>query len=164
MPIATGTVSGDYAPGVAARSQKLMFEAGYEPKSDWVFITDLVEQYRKQFASSEDMLNELEEFLASAGPVTRASFKRFSSEARMHDHAREAKKRQRVRLVDICAQAGVTNPGADHEALALRIVELEQAVKSYAERLKAAELAAQQRSGSSFVPFVVGVAVGGALF
>ena len=138
-------------PDIAARSQKLRFDAGCEAKDDWVYIDDLVQRYRERCAGCEEMVRDVDEFLANITvPVTRAGFERYCAKAQQQFQAQQVKEQQRARLADICAQVGVIEPGAEHEALALRIDELEKAVESYAERLKAAEQTAPKHSAGSF--------------
>lgn len=158
----------DHDAEVTKGSQRLLLEAGYQPKPEWIFIDDLVQRFRTQSATSEGMLRALDQFLASAtSPVTRAGFERFATGALEEERARQAQGRQRDRLDDIYAHFGVAQHDAAHEAMALRIAELEQAVKSYAERLRDAERVgrdAKANAASPIVPFLVGVEIGAALF
>lgn len=150
---------------VNAGAQRLLMEAGYEPKGDWVFIDDLVQQFREQHTKREDLLGDLDTFLATApSALTRAVFANFCAVVRQRERSREKARRQLDRLAGIYAKAGICIAGAEHEALALRIIELEQAVQSYAERLRTAEAASKRHESGSPFPFLVGVAIGGLMF
>jgi hypothetical protein len=150
---------------VSAGAQKLLMEAGYQPKAEWVFIEDLVLDFRNKYEGREDLLAELDRYLANGAlPVTRSRFKAFSAEVQRQERVRRVVLQQHVSFIEIYTKAGIKAPDAGHEALALRILELEKAVQAYAERLKSAEAkATNQKSDSSF-PFVAGVLVGGILF
>ncbi len=150
---------------VKKNAQRLLLEAGYKAADDWIYIDDLVRDYRESHAGRGEMLRGLEEFLGTTTmPVTRADFIRFAERALADERAQEAKDRHRARLEAIYSQFGVAEHGAGHEALALRIVELEKALTAYAERLRAAERAAAAKSASPIVPFLIGVAIGDAKF
>jgi hypothetical protein len=150
---------------VSAGAQKLLMEAGYQPKAEWVFIDDLVLDFRNKFEGREDLVAELERFLSNGAlPVNRSRFKAFFTEVQHRERVRRDLHQQHVNLTETYTKSGIKEPDAGHEALALRILELETAVQAYADRLKSAQAkAANQKSDSSF-PFVAGVVVGGILF
>ena len=157
----------------------MLVDAGYEPMDDWVFIEDLIESYRSTYADRTDLLSVLDQFLlATEKPVTRGEFKAYSGSIQASETSRLAmaaeKERlnsmiamQKEKLTAIFERFGIVAPEAGHEALALRIIELEKAVKEYADRVRLAKSQSIQeggRSSSAFSPFVAGVLIGGALF
>lgn len=146
---------------VSAGAQKLLMEAGYQPKAEWVFIEDLVLDFRNKYEGRDDLLAELDQFLVNSGlPVTRSRFTDFSTEIKHREKMRRSAEQQQTHLIEIYTKASVKAPDAGHEALALSIVELEKAVQAYANRLKLAEA---KKLESSF-PFIAGVVIGGILF
>jgi len=150
---------------VSAGAQKLLMEAGYQPKAEWVFIDDLVLDFRNKFERREDLVAELERFLANGAlPVTRSRFKAFFAEVQHRERVRREVQQQHVNFTEIYTKAGIKEPDAGHEALALRILDLEKAVQAYADRLKSAQTKTTKQKSESSIPFVAGIVVGGILF
>lgn len=150
---------------IAAGSQRMLMEAGYEPQSDWVYVQDLVDAYRSKNEHRADRIAALDEWLTStAEQITRREVARFVAAVEQRDRdAKDAQARE-VRLRSIYAMAGVVEPDTGHVALALRISELEEALKSYAREVKGLREANVPAKGSAAVPFMVGVAIGGLIF
>lgn len=150
---------------VSALSQKLLLEAGYEPKGDWVYIEDLIQKYQNSHKGNLDLLQEVKSFLSdSLIPITRAEFVNFTATLATRENERRKAEIRSTQLQEILVSAGVTHKDAGHEALALRVHELERAVEAYAQKLKAADSVTRHGRASGAVPFLAGVMIGGLLF
>ena len=150
---------------VSALSQKLLLEAGYEPKGDWVYIEDLIQKYQNSHKGNLDLLQEVKSFLSdSLIPVTRAEFVNFTATLATRENERRKAEIRSTQLQEILVSAGVTHKDAGHEALALRVHELERAVEAYAQKLKAADSVTRHGRASGAVPFLAGAMIGGLLF
>jgi len=163
-PVETGTTSGDDMT-VSQNAQKLLFEAGYEPKAEWVFIDDLLQKYLCRHKGKDDLLQEVKSLLAdSVRPVTRSEFLQLTNALDKREAEQKKNQDRAGQLTDILTKAGVTEVALGHEALAMRIYELERAVEMYAQKLKMAESTASQGRPSGSIPFLAGVMIGGLLF
>nr|WP_314710587.1 hypothetical protein [uncultured Comamonas sp.] len=150
---------------VSALSQKLLLEAGYQPKGEWVYIEDLIQKYQNSHKSNHDLLQEVKSFLSdSIIPITRAEFVNFTATLANRENEKRKTELRSTQLQEILATAGVTHKDAGHEALALRIHELECAVEAYAQKLKSSDSVTCHGRASGAVPFLAGVMIGGILF
>ena len=150
-----------------AAAQKLLMEAGYEPRGDWLYIGDLVEKFRTFNAGNLDVIQQVDDFLATEIAPSRIAFKRYTSDLERKTVDLKRAEEDKKRLESICAAAGSATPDASHVALACRIAELEDVVKSYAEQLRKSQLdleKATTEKTSGMLPFTTGVIIGGALF
>jgi hypothetical protein len=137
---------------VSALSQKLLLEAGYEPKGDWVYIEDLIQKYQNSHKGNLDLLQEVKSFLSdSLIPVTRAEFVNFTATLATRENERRKAEIRSTQLQEILVSA-------------LRVHELERAVEAYAQKLKAADSVTRHGRASGAVPFLAGVMIGGLLF
>lgn len=155
------TADGDAA--IAAASQRMLMDAGYEPRGYWVYIDDLVQGFRQRQAGRPDLLGEVDALLAGPAPVTRTGFQLWCSELLQREGAQRAARAIQARIEEICAEAGISDPGPGHQALAQRVVELEHAVQAYAERARATEAAPAPRRSLGGT-FLAGVLIGGVMF
>ncbi|MDN8617146.1 hypothetical protein [Variovorax ginsengisoli] len=158
----------DLDSATQAASQKLLMEAGYEPKDDWLYIDDLVDQIRSTNAGQADLLQQVDHYLATTAAPSRRAFKIFCRTLYQQDADRQRAEKLAEGMARVYASAGVAEPDAGHKALALRISELELAVQGYAARLRKAEEAAAdsaaKEKSSGTLPFLAGVMIGGTLF
>ncbi|OBY87008.1 hypothetical protein [Delftia sp. JD2] len=163
-PVDTGATSVEKV-AMSQSAQKLLAEAGYEPKADWVYIEDLVQKYLHRHKGKDALLEHVKSLLAdSVRPVTRSEFVRLTAELDKREAEQEKNQARADQLSDILTKAGVTEVALGHEALAIRIYELERAVEAYAQKLKIAESSAPRGPASGAMPFLAGVMIGGLLF
>lgn len=152
-------------PSIAASAQKMLMEAGYHPKGEWIYIEDLVQNFRRKHVDREDLLMELKIFLDNVAlPVSRSSFAEFQAKLQQRDKVKWTIRQQEARLAEIYTKAGIKQPGIENEKLAQRIIDLEDAVQLYARQLKSVEIDAAKHKSKSAFPFFAGIIIGGILF
>lgn len=152
-------------PSIAASAQKMLMEAGYQPKGEWIYIEDLVQNFRRKHVDREDLLMELKIFLDNVAlPVSRSSFAEFQAKLQQRDKVKQTIRQQEARLAEIYTKAGIEQPGRESEKLAQRIIDLEDAVQLYARQLKFVEIDAAKHKSKSAFPFFTGIIIGGILF